>query len=58
MDEFIAEYYSELGLALNRIVVLRHRMHLESIPEAPATINLRLAAVFARAYVRLGRRPA
>jgi len=45
MDEFIAWYCSEPRLALNRIVVLRYRMHLESIPLAPATINLRLAAI-------------
>src|SRR5215470_7595074 len=45
MDEFIAWYCSEPRLALNRIVVLRYRMHLGSIPLAPATINLRLAAI-------------
>ena len=50
MDEFIAWYCSEPRLALNRIVVLRYRMHLESIPLAPATINLRLAAVRRLAY--------
>jgi len=45
MDEFITRYYSKPRLALNRMVVLRYRMHLESIPLAPGTINLRLAAV-------------
>jgi hypothetical protein len=35
---------------LNRIVVLRYRTHLESIPLAPATINLRLAAIRRLAY--------
>ncbi len=50
MDEFIAWYCSEPRLAFNRIVVLRYRMHLESVPLAPATINLRLAAVRRLAY--------
>jgi integrase len=45
MGEFIAWYCSEPRLALNRSVVLRYRMHLESIPLAPATINVRLAAI-------------
>jgi hypothetical protein len=50
MDEFITWYCSEPRLALNRIVVLRYRMHLENIPLAPATINLRLAAIRRLAY--------
>ena len=50
MDEFIAWYCSEPRLTLNRIVALRYRMHLESIPLAPATINLRLAAIRRLAY--------
>ncbi len=50
MDEFIARYCSERRLALNRAVVLRYRMHLESIPLARATVNLRLAAVRRLAY--------
>jgi hypothetical protein len=50
MNEFIAWYCAEPRLALNRIVVLRYRMHLESVPLAPATINLRLAAVRRLAY--------
>ena len=33
------------GLAFNRTVVLRYRIHLEERQYAPATINLRLAAV-------------
>src|SRR6266852_3247177 len=50
MDEFIPWCCSEPRLALNRIVVLRYRMHLESIPLAPGTINLRLAVVRRLAY--------
>ena len=50
MDEFIDWYCSEPRLALNRIIVLRYRLHLESVPLAPATINLRLAAVRRLAY--------
>ena len=50
MDEFIAWYCSEPRLALNRIVVVRYRMHLENTPLAPATINLRLAAIRRLAY--------
>jgi integrase len=50
IDEFIAWYCSEPRLALNRAVVLRYRMYLESIPLAPATINVRLAAVRRLAY--------
>jgi integrase len=50
MDEFIAWHCSEPRLALNRIVVLHYRMHLENIPLAPATINLRLAAIRRLAY--------
>ncbi len=43
--EFVAWYCSEPRLAFNRTVVLRHRIHLEQRHYAPATINLRLAAV-------------
>jgi len=50
INEFIAWYCSEPRLALNRIVVLRYRLHLETVPLAPATINLRLAAVRRLAY--------
>jgi hypothetical protein len=45
MDEFIDWYCSEPRLALNRGVVLGYRMELESRKLAPATINVRLAAV-------------
>src|SRR5258706_6748535 len=50
IDEFVAWYCSEPRLALNRIVVLRYRMHLESRHLAPGTINLRLGAVRRIAY--------
>jgi hypothetical protein len=43
--EFVAWYCSEPRLAFNRTVVLRYRIHLEQRHYAPATINLRLAAV-------------
>src|SRR5882762_3726624 len=43
--EFVAWYCSEPRLAFNRTVVLRYRVHLEQRRYAPATINLRLAAV-------------
>ena len=43
--EFVAWYCSEPRLAFNRAVVLRYRIHLEQRQYAPATINLRLAAV-------------
>lgn len=45
MSEFIDWYCSEPRLALNRGVVLRYRMQLETQQLAPATINVRLAAV-------------
>jgi integrase len=50
MDEFIDWYCSEPRLALNRGVVLRYRMELETQLLAPATINVRLAAVRRLAY--------
>jgi hypothetical protein len=43
--EFVAWYCSEPRLAFNRTVVLRYRIYLEQRNYAPATINLRLAAV-------------
>jgi len=43
-------YCSEPRLALNRIVVLRYRSHLESRQLAPGTVNLRLGAVRRLAY--------
>ena len=48
--EFVARYCSEPRLAFNRTVVLRYRIHLEQRKYAPATINLRLAAVRRIAY--------
>jgi site-specific recombinase XerC len=45
LDQFIAWYCSEPRLALNRIVVTRYRMHLESRGLAANTINQQLAAV-------------
>ena len=43
-------YCSEPRLAFNRTVVLRYRIYLEQRHYAPATINLRLAAVRRIAY--------
>src|SRR5215831_3786883 len=48
--EFVTWYCSEPRLAFNRTVVLRYRIHLEQRQYAPATINLRLAAVRRVAY--------
>src|SRR3954471_5653088 len=48
--EFVAWYCSEPRLAFNRTVVLRYRIHIEQRKYAPATINLRLAAVRRIAY--------
>jgi hypothetical protein len=48
--EFVSWYCSEPRLAFNRTVVLRYRIHLEQCAYAPATINLRLAAVRRIAY--------
>ena len=48
--EFVAWYCSEPRLAFNRTVVLQYRIHLEQRGYAPATINLRLAAVRRIAY--------
>ena len=48
--EFVAWYCSEPRRAFNRTVVLRYRIHLEHSGFAPATINLRLAAVRRIAY--------
>jgi hypothetical protein len=50
IDEFVDWYCSEPRLALNRIVVLRYRSHLESRQLAPGTVNLRLGAVRWLAY--------
>jgi integrase len=45
IEDFITWYCSEPRLAFGRTVVLRYRYELESCRLAPATINLRLAAV-------------
>jgi site-specific recombinase XerC len=50
IDEFICWYCSEPRLAFNRSVVLRYRFFLEQTNLAPATINVRLAAVRRLAY--------
>src|SRR4249920_853636 len=50
IGEFVAWYCSEPRLAFNRTVVLRYRIYLEQRNYAPATINLRLAAVRRVAY--------
>ena len=45
IEEFIGSYCSEPRLAFNRTVVPRYRFFLEQKNLAPATINVRLAAV-------------
>jgi integrase len=50
IDEFVAWYCSERRLSLNKAVVTRYRIHLESRQLAPGTINGRLAAVRRLAY--------
>src|SRR5450631_645403 len=50
IDEFVDWYCSGPRLALDRIVVLRYRSHLESRQLAPGTVNLRLGAVRRLAY--------
>ena len=50
MEQFITWYCSEPRLALNRTVVLRFRLHLESLGLAAGAINQRLAAVRRLAY--------
>jgi hypothetical protein len=50
IKDFIAWYCSEPRLAFGRTVVLRYRYELEATRLAPATINLRLAAVRRLAY--------
>jgi hypothetical protein len=50
MEQFTSWYCSEPLLALNRTVVLRFRLHLESLGLAAGTINQRLAAVRRLAY--------
>lgn len=48
--EFVGWYCSEPRLEFNRTVVLCYRIFLEQRQYAPATINLRLAAVRRVAY--------
>jgi integrase len=50
IDHFVAWYCSEPRLAFSKTVVLRYRLELEARRLAPATINLRLAAVRRLAY--------
>jgi site-specific recombinase XerC len=50
INEFIAWYCSEPRLSLNKAVVTRYRMHLESRQLAPGIINIRLASVRRLAY--------
>ena len=50
IDDFVIWYCSEPRLAFSKTVVLRYRLELESRQLAPATINLRLAAVRRLAY--------
>ena len=50
ITDFVDWHCSEPRLAFNRTVVLRYRIHLEQRHYAPATINLRLAAVRRIAY--------
>ena len=50
INDFIAWYCSEPRLVFGRTVVLRYRYQLEARRLAPATINLRLAAVRRLAY--------
>src|SRR3954471_11965275 len=45
IDQFVAWYCSEPRLAFNRVVVVRYRIHLESLCLAANTINQQLAAV-------------
>jgi site-specific recombinase XerC len=50
MEQFITWYCSEPRLSLNRAVVLRFRLYLESLGLAAGTINQRLASVSRLAY--------
>lgn len=50
MEQFITWHCSEPRLALNRAVVLRFRLYLESLGLTAGTINQRLAAVRRLAY--------
>jgi hypothetical protein len=50
IEEFIGWYCSEPRLVFNRTAVLRYRFFLEQKKLAPATINVRLAAIRRLAY--------
>jgi site-specific recombinase XerD len=50
IEDFVIWYCSEPRLAFSKTVVLRYRLELEARQLAPATINLRLAAVRRLAY--------
>ena len=50
IDDFIVWYCSEPRIAFNKTVVLLYRIQVEAKHLAPATINLRLAAVRRLAY--------
>jgi site-specific recombinase XerD len=50
INEFIRWYCSEPRLSFNKTVVTRYRIHLESRPLAPGSINVRLTAVRRLAY--------
>jgi hypothetical protein len=54
INEFINWYCSEPRLSFNKTVVTRYRIHLESRPLAPGTVNLRLAAIRHLAYEAAG----
>jgi site-specific recombinase XerD len=50
INEFLSWYCSEPRLSFNKTVVTRYRIHLESRPLAPGTVNVRLGAVRRLAY--------
>jgi integrase len=50
IDHFVAWYCSEPRLAFSKTVALRYRLELKAPRPAPATINLRLAAVRRHAF--------
>ncbi len=45
LDEFFAWYRAESRPSFSKAVVQEYRAHLEALPLAPSTINVRLAAV-------------
>ena len=50
IEDFVTRYCSEPRLAFSKTVAPRYRLELEARQLAPATINLRLAAVRRLAY--------